>query len=144
MVCKACGSENSAIDQGFVWCIDCGVQLGRSQDYVQGYQSPQNFRHQFPVYSRIKRFVTWLRELQLPLELGEMEDILTLFAAIEFLWACSKAKRSYFFNKGCVLQFILDTLEIPLDVHTLKDPNRVKAQMISMKELLDNNKLLFY
>ena len=144
MACKVCASENSVTDQGFVWCVDCGLQMGRSQVYVQGYQSPQTYRHPFPVYSRIKRFVVWLREMRLPLDNEDIEDILRLFSVIEFTWGCSKKARSYFFNKGCVLQFILDTLEIPFEVHTLKDPNRVDAQMQSMRKLLEQGASLFY
>ena len=77
-----------------------------------------------------------MRSLKLPLSPAEFEELLTMFTRLEFNWSLSETDRSYFFNKGCVMQFLLDTMGISLSVHTLKDAERVKYQMKAMRTLL--------
>ena len=131
-----CGCENIVAEHGLLWCSACGVkQVGRVE-YVRSYNSPQTHRR-FPMYSRIKRFISWMRSLRLELSVDECEEILNLFTLLELKWSVSEKSRRYFFNKGCVLQFCLDFLGMKhLSVHTLKDADRVKNQMRAMAELL--------
>ena len=77
-----------------------------------------------------------MRSLKLELSADEFEEVLNMFTFLEFKWSVSNKTRRYFFNKGCVLQFCLDRLEVDLTVHTLKDTDRVKSQMEAMAELL--------
>ena len=78
-----------------------------------------------------------MKSLKLDLDSSAFEQIFTIFSQLEFFWNIKKnSKRSYFFNKGCVLQFCLDRIGIELEVHTLKDKLRVEQQMTEMHNLL--------
>lgn len=134
-VCHVCECEHIVADNGYLWCTGCGLQQNGRVEYVRSYNCPQAHRR-FPMYSRIKRFIAWMRSLKLELSADEFEEVLNMFTFLEFKWSVSNKTRRYFFNKGCVLQFCLDRLEVDLTVHTLKDTDRVKSQMEAMAELL--------
>ena len=59
-----------------------------------------------------------------------------LYGRIEFAWEPHRSERTYFFNKNCVLSFILEYLGIPFEVATLKDKERVEKQVTTMKSLV--------
>ncbi len=133
--CSNCGSDSSAIEGGSLWCTGCGTQLQAQCEWTFTYSLCSNYR-KVPVYSRIKRFQTWLRELNQPVIFANFEEILCIYARIEFSFHPQRGERTYFFNKNCVLSFILEYLGLPLEVPTLKDEDRVEKQIATMSKLL--------
>ena len=133
--CSNCGSNSSAVDSGSLWCTGCGTQLEAQCEWTFTYSLCSNYR-KVPVYSRIKRFQTWLKELDEPLIFAHFEEILLMYARIEFGFYPARGERTYFFNKNCVLAFILDYLGIGIEVPTLKDKGRVEKQISKMNVLL--------
>ena len=134
MVCE-CGSHDTVIEGGVKWCTGCGAELERRCEWTFTYALCHNYR-KVPIYSRIKRFRVWLQELNKPLIFANFERILMLYGQIEFSWEPRKTTRTYFFNKNCVLSFILEHLGIECKVPTLKDNDRVQKQVKTMKALL--------
>ena len=65
------------------------------------------------------------------------ENILHVYGEIEFRWLMKLNKtRKYFYSQKMVLWFILNRLEIPLCVPTLKNKERATCQIKSMTEIL--------
>jgi hypothetical protein len=133
--CSHCGSNSSAIEGGSLWCTGCGTQLQAQCEWTFTYSLCSNYR-KVPVYSRIKRFQAWLKELNEPVIFANFEEILFLYGTIEFSFHPHRGERMYFFNKNCVLSFILEYLCLPLQVPTLKDAHRVEKQVTTMSKLL--------
>ena len=70
-----------------------------------------------------------------------MDEILCMFATIEFYWNIfGNPVRKYFFNRN-VTFFIADFLNLSITPKTLKDENRVNEQISDIKKLLDKNNL---
>jgi len=67
-----------------------------------------------------------------------MEDILYAYSTIEFLWSTLKRKdgRKYFFSRKVVLFFIVDNLELGVEVPVLKDAERTEKQLTSLKKIV--------
>ena len=67
-----------------------------------------------------------------------MEDILYAYSTIEFLWSTMKRKdgRKYFFSRKVVLFFIVDNLELGVEVPVLKDAERTEKQLTSLKKIV--------
>ena len=135
MVSKCCEAQTAVID-GFEWCCGCGKEQRRRCEWVSSYNCPSHYRR-YPVYSRTKRFNRYLLELCDDSLFTHYNDIMDMFGKIEFLWGMFKKKRLYFFNKSCVLSFIVHTLQLDYDIKTLKDQARVDTQFASMTELLE-------
>jgi len=73
-----------------------------------------------------------------PLIFANFENILMVYGKVEFSWQPQKSARTYFFNKNCVLSFILEHLGIEIKVPTLKDKERVEQQVTTMKALVSD------
>jgi hypothetical protein len=59
------------------------------------------------------------------------------FGLLEFHWGIHGSKsRKYFFNKACVLYYIVSKLGLELEVRTLKDQERVNIQLAEMEQLV--------
>ena len=136
-----CTHEDTIFDKGTTICTTCGLEICYSPVYVRSYNRTFTFRHP-PVYSRQKRFCQYVISL-CNNEIGEkMEDILLLFARIEFFWNVYRDPvRKYFFNRNVVLFFITNLLELSVKPKTLKDENRVIEQLAQITELLKKNTL---
>ena len=136
MVTDCCNAQ-SVIQGNSEWCTGCGVEVRSCCLWVSGYNNPNQYRARFPVYSRTKRFKNYILELKRKLIFCNFEDIMNAFGLIEFHWGNKGSKtRKYFFNKACVLFYIIGALGINLKVRTLKDQERVKVQLDEMSELL--------
>ena len=93
------------------------------------------FRRQY--YSRAKRFMKVLKGMRSDIIGANFEHILQTYSYIEFLWNMKPDKiRKYFFSQKVVLWFILQRLEIKLDVPVLKNKDRTLEQVTSMEALL--------
>ena len=103
--------------------------------WVNSYACASHYRR-YPVYSRTKRFNAYLINLGYEGLFKNYHDIMDIFGKIEFIWGMSQKTRLYFFNKSCVMFFIVWVLELKLDIKTLKDKKRVKRQCVAMAELL--------
>ena len=133
-----CSHENTTFCDGQKCCTDCGTYLGQ-RIYITSYNRSFSYRQQ-PIYSRQKRFYHFLLKKQDPKIQDAVEKIMCLFSRIEFFWNLQKTReRKYFFNRSVTLFFILSHFEIPTNMHTLKDPERVIRQCASMAEILKNS-----
>ena len=130
-----CTHENQIAQAGRYVCTDCGYESGE-QVFVTSYDRAYTFRR-ITVYSRQKRFLTFVRSLKL-LPLQENEDnILSLFGHLEFFFNMGHTfQRVYFFNRFCTLAFIATVLQLKISLKTLKDQARVKEQFSEMEQLL--------
>ena len=136
MVTQCCNA-GSAIDGNSEWCTGCGKEIRKGVQWVMGYNNPNMYRCRYPVYSRTKRFKNYILDLKKPLIFCNFEPIMNAFGLIEFHWGNKGSKtRKYFFNKACVLFFIIRGLEIELEIRTLKDGDRVQHQLAEMNGLL--------
>ena len=135
-----CEHENYTFTEGQKCCTDCGSYLGE-RVYITSYNRSFSYRRQ-PIYSRQKRFYSFITSIHQPYIMENMEDIMTLFGRLEFFWNSSihRNSRKYFYNRFVILVFILDTLNINTDgMRTLKDKERVEIQMNAMNEILTNS-----
>ena len=136
MVTECCKAK-SIVQGNSVWCTGCGAEVDSQVQWVTGYNNPNTYRAKFPVYSRTKRFKNFILELKKLTIFMNFNPIMDTFGLIEFHWGIHGSKtRKYFFNKGCVLHYILQFLELDLEVRTLKDEERVATQIIEMDRLL--------
>ena len=135
MTCSKCEGTNSVVQGGSRWCTDCGTEIEANCDWTFSYNQITNYRR-VPVYSRIKRFRQWLLSLKKEKIECNLEDILNVYSVLEFAWQTEQKKRIYFFNKNCILFFILKSLNIALEVSTLKDKERVTLQLERMDGLV--------
>ena len=67
----------------------------------------------------------------------DFENILELYALVEFHWINDNAKkRKYFFSQKIILWYILKQLGIPLEVPMLKNRQRSREQIQSIAKIL--------
>ena len=117
-------------------CIGCGLEIEDCTNWTFSYGEITCFKR-FPIYSRIKRFITYLKSLKIQELNDNVDDILDVFGFIEFRWMMAKKnKRKYFYNKYVVLFFIAGMLELKSKVRTLKDRERVKQQIVELDLLM--------
>ena len=135
MTCPNCNGTNNVVQENSRWCTDCGTQIESQCEWTFSYNQVSNYRR-VPVYSRIKRFRQWIISEKNELIHRYLDDILDVYSVLEFAWQTDKKKRIYFFNKNCILFFILEALDIELTVKTLKDKERVQIQLELMRELI--------
>ena len=138
MTCPECNSTSKVHDEGKMWCTSCGCELEDSPMWTHSYAMPNHYKR-FPVYSRVKRFIEYIRKINKP-ELNEnYNDILDIFSLIEFQWGMmTHEKRKYFYNKYVVLFFIAQRLNIEVELRTLKDIERVEEQVKELGKLLNS------
>ena len=133
-----CEHENTAFIEGQKCCTDCGTYLDE-RIYITSYNRSFSYRRQ-PIYSRQKRFYHYLLRNTHTNVQDAVEDIMLLFSRIEFFWNLQKQReRKYFFNRSVTLFFILTYLNIPTNMRTLKDHERVATQCTNMAEILKNS-----
>ena len=138
MVSKCCDAP-TAISNNSEWCTNCGTQVRAQCQWVVGYNNPNCYRQRYPVYSRTKRFRSYIINLQETAILTNFNDVMDCFGLLEFHWGNKGCKnRKYFFNKSCVLYFVLKVLDVPVEIKTLKDKSRVESQVRAMQYLLGN------
>ena len=145
--CSKCKiGTNTAVDAGSLWCTGCGEQIVAQCEWTFSYSNRTNNYRRVPVYSRLKRFREWCIKTRIPYVLQHMSSILDLYAKLEFGWINNKKKRCYFFNKNCILFFCVTVLGITSPTHTiktLKDEERVDAQLLEMCNLLEHHVKIF-
>ena len=79
-----CEHENSAFIEGQKCCTDCGQYLDE-RVYITSYNRSFSYRRQ-PIYSRQKRFYHYLLQNKDITVQEAIEEIMLLFARIEFFW----------------------------------------------------------
>ena len=136
-----CTHENSAWAQGLKVCTDCGLVLPGVQ-YVFSYNDMHSYKR-IPVYSRLKRFRTFLRILNHPSVNMNFQHILDCFAKLEFHYMIfPPSERQYFFNKNVTLLYILKHLDLSnKGIPSLKDSSRVTVQWKMMDKIIENSYL---
>ena len=140
-----CGSEKFVIANNFRTCTACGLENSYAPKYYVSYSQPcHEFRRQY--YSRAKRFTKVLLDMKSDLIATDFENILQLYALVEFHWINDTTKkRKYFFSQKIILWYILKQLGIPLDVPMLKNRQRSREQIQSIaKILLEKEGVFFY
>ena len=101
------------------------------------YSNPNMYRARYPVYSRTKRFKNFILDLKKKVIYCNFDPIMDAFGLLEFHWGIHGSKsRKYFFNKSCVLAYIVTKLDLKLEVRTLKDEERVSIQLAEMEQLV--------
>ncbi len=143
MTCPGCESTNSIHVDNYKTCTDCGRMYVYQPVYTSGYSGQQRpFRKQY--YSRIKRFIKRLQDINDSTLNSYNEEILYIYADLEFIWINSLKQRKYFFSQKVVLFFILEYLGIEVTVPVLKNKDRTETQLLRMRTLireLDQTKL---
>ena len=135
--CPDCNCSRCLEIDGYLTCTQCGLMFEHRPKYVVSYNCPQVPRRR-QYYSRCKRFKKYVMFFGYP-ELGSaMEDVLHAYSTIEFLWATFPRddSRKYFFSRKVVLFFIVDQLELGVEVPVLKDEERTKNQLEKLEQLL--------
>ncbi len=137
-----CCQATTAIQNNSEWCRGCGREIRSYCQWVVGYNNPNLRKAKYPVYSRTKRFKNYVVDMNKIELLSRFNDVLDVFGLIEFNWGTYGCPgRLYFFNKACVLYFIIQYLEIDCEIITLKDPERVKTQLKAMDIVLSKCRL---
>jgi hypothetical protein len=105
--------------------------------YVASYSCPQVPRRR-QYYSRCKRFKKYVQFFGFEALFSNMENILCAYSTIEFLWSTMKREndRKYFFSRKVVLFFIVDNLELGVEVPVLKDAERTEKQLHSLLNII--------
>lgn len=138
VTCKSCQSSETTVEQGKLWCTGCGTELEDCPTWVTSYAVPNHFKR-FPVYSRVKRFIEYLRKINKQELNNIINEIIDYFGVIEFQWNMRKhISRKYFFNKYVVLFFIARMLDVHIELRTLKDEERVKDQLKEISVLVSD------
>jgi hypothetical protein len=138
---NACNHSETGEIEGTTVCILCGYELSYSPVYVRSYNQVSSHRRQ-PLYSRQKRFFQYVLSLQNENIGQHMEEILQLFATIEFYWNIfGNPVRKYFFNRNVTFFYIAKFLNLSISPRTLKDKDRVEQQLADIEKLLDRNTL---
>ncbi len=144
MVCSDCNSTETAREGNKIWCTSCGNELQDAPMWTHSYAMPNHYKR-FPVYSRVKRFIEYIRKLNEPELNNNYNDLLDLFSLIEFQWGMRlHEKRKYFYNKYVVLFFIAKKLSLPVKLRTLKDEERVEEQLEELEKLLNHGFEMFH
>jgi hypothetical protein len=135
-MCSECGKDEFVWENNYNVCMNCGLQCDFQPKYYMSYALPRyEYRRQY--YSRAKRFIKVLRGMMSNIIGDHFENILHVYGEIEFRWLMKLNKtRKYFYSQKMVLWFILNRLEIPLCVPTLKNKERATCQIKSMTEIL--------
>ena len=136
-----CKHSNTGNIKGTTVCTSCGLEISHSPVYVRSYNRVFSYRRQ-PIYSRQKRFYQYVLSFENNDVGRHMDEILCMFAMIEFYWNIfGNPVRKYFFNRNVTFFFIADFLNLSITPKTLKDENRVNEQIRDIKKLLDKNNL---
>lgn len=135
--CTACDSDRCVNVDNYLTCTKCGLMFEHCPKYVISYNCPQVPRRR-QYYSRCKRFKKYVQCFRQDVLFKQMEDILYAYSTIEFLWSTLKRKdgRKYFFSRKVVLFFIVDNLELGVEVPVLKDAERTEKQLTSLKKIV--------
>ena len=138
-----CEHSNRAFVDGRRVCTGCGLELPGVQ-YVTSYSRQQCFRRHTPVYSRQKRFFSFINAHANPVVRQHIEEIVTMFTHIVFAHGIfPPVNRKYFFNRNVTLAFIVFTLGYDVSgLKTLKDKERVVCQMENMREILERTNFM--
>ena len=130
-----CEHKQQTYIDGFYTCTQCG-NISDKQKYITSYDRSFTYRRP-PVYSRQKRFLSFIRNMREDVLFLRENDILMVFGYLEFFFNMGhKFQRIYFFNRFVTLTLILEVLEIPLKTKTLKDQVRVEQQLSEMRQIL--------
>ena len=131
-----CGSENFVVENNWKTCTECGLENSYEPKYFVSYALPRHeYRRQY--YSRAKRFTKVLLDMKNEFIAKHFEEILELYALVEFHWINNrKKKRKYFFSQKIILWYILKQLGIPLEVPVLKNVERSREQILSISKIL--------
>ena len=100
--------------------------------YIMSYSNPQVPRRR-QYYSRCKRFRNYIRNMKSEILGSHMDTILDLYSNIEFFWCTQKENRKYFFSRKVILFFIVQVLDLEIEVPVLKDPERTETQLKSIQ-----------
>ena len=132
----SCGSTDFVVENNWETCIRCGLENNYEPKFFTSYALPRHvYRRQY--YSRAKRFTKVLLDMENELIAKSFEDILELYSLIEFHWINHRNKtRKYFYSQRVVLWFILQKLNIPINVPVLKNKERSLDQIGSILEVL--------
>lgn len=137
-----CCQASTAIENNSEWCRGCGKEIRGYCQWVVGYNNPNLRTAKYPVYSRTKRFKNYILDMNCIEILVRFNDVLDVFGRIEFNWGHYGCPgRLYFFNKACVLFYIIQFLDIGIEITTLKDPERVTTQIKAIDNVLSKCKL---
>ena len=134
-----CCQAETIIENNSEWCTGCGKEIRGFCQWVVSYNNPNQRKLKYPVYSRTKRFKNYVTSLMEKVLFINFDDILDVFGLVEFNWNIHGCpNRYYFFNKSCVLYYILNLLDLDVKIRTLKDKERVKTQFDAIEHLLSN------
>ena len=136
MVTECCKAR-SVVSENSEWCTACGTEIRSHVQWVAGYNNPNMYRARYPVYCRTKRFKNFILDMKNRVIYCNYNSIMDVFGLLEFHWGIHGSKsRKYFFNKACVLYYIVSKLGLELEVRTLKDQERVNIQLAEMEQLV--------
>jgi len=136
-----CNHQNTVTENGGIWCITCGTCVNNCPTYVRSYNHPYSYKR-IPVYSRQKRFMQYILNLNSSVVRDNYENILLLFGRVEFFWNIfGTEERTYFFNRAVTLFFIAAMLDLDIEVRTLKDKTRVDTQLRNLSKILELGKI---
>ena len=135
MTCPECKGDSFVVENNSKWCTGCGLEIESHVQWTYTYSLAHHHRR-LPVYSRMKRFRQWLERMSNEVIKENISDIVDVCSLIEFGWQAGEKKRTYFFNKNCLLFFVLKELGLSVQVKTLKDEERVKLQLQRMQEVM--------
>jgi hypothetical protein len=135
--CTACDSQKCINIDNFLTCTQCGLMFEHRPTYVTSYNCPQVPRRR-QYYSRCKRFKKYVQVFGFEPLFSNMENILYAYSTIEFLWSTMKRDdgRKYFFSRKVVLFFIVENLQLGVEVPVLKDEERTEKQLKSLHSIL--------
>ena len=126
MECPHCKQQTPGIiDQNHLWCDKCGVSIRSHCEFVPSYNNCHYAPRQ-QVYSRVKRFMKFVRDLANPLVIRKFDAIVDLYSSFEFTWTCNResSKRIYFYAKCVMLQVCCELLDVKTELPKLKDRTR--------------------
>ena len=143
MSCDNCGGTHLVQIDAYLVCTVCGLEKENAV-YVAGYSNPM-LHKRMQYYSRLKRFRKTVMELRCD-KLGRaMDDILDLYAFLEFMWNNSRERtRKYFFATKVMLYFIVGRLGIEKEVPLLKNKDRNKRQLAALERLLEKDNMFSF
>ena len=129
--CNECTTEVNAVSmENVLWCTRCGVALKDDIKWTFSYANLDTRRYSRPQYSRLKRFIEYIRTFKSDSLSINLEPILDLFYLLENGWHKNKYGRTYFYCKNIVLHALILRLGITdVMVPLLKDDTRNTKQL---------------
>ena len=137
--CKECDAEvNGASMENVLWCTGCGSKLQDDIKWTFSYTNLDSRRYSRPQYSRLKRFIEYIRTFKSDSLGTNLEPILDLFYTLENGWHNNKYGRTYFYCKNVVLHALIRRLGITdVTVPLLKDDTRNTKQLAEIDIIIN-------